>query len=151
MGVGHANIVWRCDLASPSHHLHVEMSKNQGECVLKIRCCICCTLISYYNSLWTCAATHFWSHNITTAQDIAAADALAFDVWGQWWTLPYPQATNSTYSEEGSHRQRCPRATHLCCPVLRAQYTTLQFDQENNYKMDSRGLPSIQDSGDAHI
>ena len=67
------------DPASPSHPLHVETSKKQGECVLKIRCRICHTLISYRNSSWTYAATHIWSHNIAIAQDIAAADALAFE------------------------------------------------------------------------
>ena len=59
------------------HPLHVETSKTQGECVLKIRCRICRTLISYHNSSWTCAATHIRSHNIATAQDIAAADVLS--------------------------------------------------------------------------
>ena len=67
------------DQARPGHPLHVEMSNKQGECVLKIRCRICCTLISYHNSLWTYAATHIRSHNITTIQDIAVANALAFE------------------------------------------------------------------------
>ena len=48
-----------------------------GDCVLKIRCLICRSLISYHNSSWTCAATHIQSHNIVTAQDIAATTALA--------------------------------------------------------------------------
>ena len=60
-----------------SHPLHVETSNKQGACVLKIKCCICNTLISYYNSSWTCAATHILSHNIGTPQDIVAATALA--------------------------------------------------------------------------
>ena len=45
--------------------------------MLKIRCHICRSLISYHNSSWTSAATHIRSHNITTAQDIAAAATLA--------------------------------------------------------------------------
>ena len=65
------------DPARPGHPLRVETSNKQGDCVLKIRCRICRTLISYHNSSWTCAATHIRSHNIATAQDIAAADALA--------------------------------------------------------------------------
>ena len=53
-------------------------TKNKlGDCVLKTRCRICCCLISYHNISWTCAATHIWSHNIATTQDIAAAAALA--------------------------------------------------------------------------
>ena len=45
--------------------------------MLKIRCRICRSLISYHNSSWTYAATHIRSHNIATAQDIAVAAALA--------------------------------------------------------------------------
>ena len=67
------------DPARPGHPLHVETPNKQGECVLKIRCRICCTLISYHNNSWTCVATHIGSHNITVAQDIATADALAFE------------------------------------------------------------------------
>ena len=65
------------DLARLDHPLHMETVNKQGECVLKIRCHICRTLISYYNNSWTYAATHIRSHDITTAQDIAAANALA--------------------------------------------------------------------------
>ena len=65
------------DLARPGHPLRVETENKLGDCVLKIRCRICCSLISYHNSSWTCAATHIRSHNIATAQDIAAAAALA--------------------------------------------------------------------------
>ena len=67
------------DPARPSHPLHVEMSNKQGVCVLKIRCCICHTLISYHNNLWTYVATHILSHNIGTPQHIAAAAGLAFE------------------------------------------------------------------------
>ena len=65
------------DLARLGHPIHVETLGKQGECVLKIRCHIYRTLISYYNGLWTCVVTHIRSHNIATTQDIAAADALA--------------------------------------------------------------------------
>ena len=65
------------DPARPGHPLRVETENKLGDCVLKIRCRICRSLISYHNSSWTCAATHIRSHNITTAQDIAAAAALA--------------------------------------------------------------------------
>ena len=65
------------DLARPSHPLRVEIENKLGDCVLKIRCHICRSLISYHNSSWTCAATHIQSHNIATAQDIAAAATLA--------------------------------------------------------------------------
>ena len=61
------------DPARPGHPLHVETENKLGDCVLKIRCHICRSLISYHNSSWTSAATHIRSHNITTAQDIAAA------------------------------------------------------------------------------
>ena len=65
------------DPARPSHPLCVEIENKLGDCMLKIRCRICSSLISYHNSSWTSAATHIRSHNITTAQDIAAAAALA--------------------------------------------------------------------------
>ena len=65
------------DLARPGHPLRVETENKLGDCVLKIRCRICRSLISYHNSSWTCAATHIRSHNIATTQDIAAAAALA--------------------------------------------------------------------------
>ena len=65
------------DPARPGHPLRVETENKLGDCVLKIRCRICRSLISYHNSSWTSAATHIRSHNITTAQDIAAAAALA--------------------------------------------------------------------------
>ena len=57
--------------------LHVEMSNKQGVYVLKTKCRIRGTLISYHNSSWTYAATHILSHNIGTPQDIAAIAALA--------------------------------------------------------------------------
>ena len=65
------------DPARPSHTLHVETSNKQGKCVLKIRCRNYSSLISYHSSPWIYAATHIRSHNITTAQDIGATDALA--------------------------------------------------------------------------
>ena len=65
------------DPARPGHPLCVETENKLGDCVLKIRCRICRSLISYHNSSWTCAATHIRSHNIATAQDIAATAALA--------------------------------------------------------------------------
>ena len=65
------------DPARPGHPLHVETENKLGDCVLKIRCRICRSLISYHNSSWTYAATHIRSHNIATAQGIVAAAALA--------------------------------------------------------------------------
>ena len=65
------------DPARLGHPLHVETKNKLGDCVLKIRCRICCSLISYHISSWTCAATHIRSHNIATTQDIAATAALA--------------------------------------------------------------------------
>ena len=65
------------DPARPGHPLRVETENKLGDCMLKIRCRICRSLISYHNSSRTCTATHIWSHNIATAQDIAAAAALA--------------------------------------------------------------------------
>ena len=65
------------DPARPSHPLRMETSNKQGACVLKIRCRIWGTLISYHNSSWICAATHILSHNIGIPQDIAVAAALA--------------------------------------------------------------------------
>ena len=65
------------DPARPGHPLHVETKKKLGDCVLKIWCRICHSLISYHNSSWTSAATHIRSHNIATTQDIAAAATLA--------------------------------------------------------------------------
>ena len=65
------------DPARPGHPLHVETENKLGDYVLKIRCRICQSLISYHNSSLTCTATHIRSHNIATAQDIAAAAALA--------------------------------------------------------------------------
>ena len=65
------------DPARPGHPLCVETENKLGDCGLKIRCCICRALISYHNSSWTSAATHIRSHNITTAQNVAAAAALA--------------------------------------------------------------------------
>ena len=55
----------------------METENKLGDYVLKIRCCICRSLISYHNSSWTSAATHIRSHNNTTAQNAAAATALA--------------------------------------------------------------------------
>ena len=65
------------DPARPGHPLRMEIENKMGDCVLKIRCHICRSLISYHNSSWTCVATHIRSHNIATTQDIVAAAALA--------------------------------------------------------------------------
>ena len=65
------------DLARPGNPLHVEIENKLGHCMLKIRCRICRSLISYHNSSWTCVATHIRSHSIATAQDIEATTALA--------------------------------------------------------------------------
>ena len=65
------------DPARPGHPLRVETVNKLGDCVMKLRCRICRSLISYHNISWTSAATHIRSHNIATAQDIAAAAALA--------------------------------------------------------------------------
>ena len=65
------------DPATPGHPLHVETKNKLGDYVLKIRCRICYSLISYHNSSWTCVTTHIQSHNIAIAQDIADAAALA--------------------------------------------------------------------------
>ena len=65
------------DPTRPSDSLRVETKNKLGDYVLKTRCHICHSLISYHNSSWTCAATHIQSHNIATARDIAAAAALA--------------------------------------------------------------------------
>ena len=65
------------DPTRPGHPLRVATENKLRDCVLKIRCRICRSLISYHNSSWTSAATHIRSHNITTAQDIVAATALA--------------------------------------------------------------------------
>ena len=65
------------DPSRPGHPLHVETENKLGDCVLKIRCRICRSLISYHNSSWTYMATDIRSHNIATAQDIAAAATLA--------------------------------------------------------------------------
>ena len=55
------------DPARLGHPLHVETENKLGDCVLKIRCRICRSLISHHNSSWTSAATHIRSHNIATA------------------------------------------------------------------------------------
>ena len=65
------------DPTRPGHPLCMETENKLGDCMLKISCCICRSLISYHNSSWTCAGTHIHSHNIATAQDIEAAAALA--------------------------------------------------------------------------
>ena len=65
------------DPARPGHPLRVETENKLGDCVLRIRCGIYRSLISYHNSSWTSAATHIRSHNIETAQGIVAAAALA--------------------------------------------------------------------------
>ena len=75
-------------LARLGHPLRMETENKLGDYVLKIRCRICRSLISYHNSSWTCAATHIWSHNIATAQDITAAAALASESEANGEALP---------------------------------------------------------------
>ena len=70
-------ILFQGDPARLSHPLRMETENKLGDCVLKIRCRIYCFLISYHNSSWTSTTTHIRSHNIATAQDIAATAALA--------------------------------------------------------------------------
>ena len=74
-GTGHQTC-GSCSKARPSHPLHVETENKLGDCVLKTKCHIWRSLISYHNSSWTCVATHIRSRNIATAQDIVAAAAL---------------------------------------------------------------------------
>ena len=64
------------DPASPGHALCVEVENKLEDYVLKIRCRIFRSLISYHNSSWTCTATHIQSQNMAIAQDIVAAAAL---------------------------------------------------------------------------
>ena len=70
-------MLFQGDPARPSHPLRVETKNKLRDCILKIRCRICRSLISYHNSSWTSASTHIRSHNIATAQDIAAVATLA--------------------------------------------------------------------------
>ena len=65
------------DPARPGHPLRVEIENKLGDYVLRIRCRLCRSLISYHDSSWACATTHIQSHNIATTQDIAAAAVLA--------------------------------------------------------------------------
>lgn len=81
-------ILFEDDLARPSYPLCVETSNKQGGCVLKIRCHIGCTLISYHDNIWTYATTHILSHNIPTPQDIAATTALASECEANDETFP---------------------------------------------------------------
>ena len=69
--------LFKGDPARLGHPLCVQTKNKLGDCVLKITCRISRSLISYHNSSWTSAATHIQSHNIATAQDIAATAALA--------------------------------------------------------------------------
>ena len=72
-------VLFEEDPNRPGHPLRVETINKSGACVLKIRCRICRNLFSYHNSSWTCASNHILSHNIQTAEDIAAAAALAVE------------------------------------------------------------------------
>ena len=90
-------ILFEDDLARLGHPFHIEMSNKQGVYVMKIKCRICGTLISYNNNSWTCVATHILSHNIGTPQEIAVAAALASDCEANWepftiHKLPTPRA-----------------------------------------------------------
>ena len=79
------------DPAKPGHPLCVETSNKQGACMLKIKCRICGTLISYYDSSWTCAATHIMFHNTGTPQDIVATAALASECETNGEPFPLPK------------------------------------------------------------
>ena len=144
-------MLFKGDLARLGHPFHVEMLNKQGECVLKIRCCICRTLISYHKSSWTYAATHIWSHNITIAQDIVVANPLVSESEAKGEPLPYPQATNSTCSEEGAAGDVALIWRTFVAPSYGPDMQPLQLDQANNWEVDRCKLPSIQDSGDTHI
>ena len=72
----HVWMLFQGDPTRPVHPLHVETKNKPGNYVLKVRCRICRSLISYHNSSWTSTATHIRSHNIATTQDIVAAAAL---------------------------------------------------------------------------
>ena len=72
----------------------METENKLGDCVLKIRCRICLSLLSYHNNSWTCAATHIRSHNIATAQDIAAAAALVSEFEANGEAFPIHKLPN---------------------------------------------------------
>ena len=82
------HMLFEGDPARPGHSLHVETDNKLGDCVQKIRCRICCSLISYHNSSWTCATTHIRSDKIVTAQNIVAAAALASESEANGETFP---------------------------------------------------------------
>ena len=84
------------DPTRPGHPLHVETKNKLGDCVLKIRCRICRSLIPYHNSSWTSAATHIRSHNITTGQDIAADATLAAESEANGEAFPIHKLPNPT-------------------------------------------------------
>ena len=93
------------------HPLHMEMLNEQGACVLKIRCCICCTLISYHNNSWICLATHILSHDIATLQNIVAATAFAFECEANGepfpiHKLPTPLIVKKEPANDGALMQR---------------------------------------------
>ena len=46
-------MLFKDDPARPGHPLRMETENKLEDCVLKIRCRICCSLISYHNSSWT--------------------------------------------------------------------------------------------------
>ena len=106
------------DLARPCHPLCVETENKLGDCVLKIRCRICRSLISYHNSSWTYVATHIRSHNIATAQDIVAATALASESEANGEAFPiHKLPTPPPVKKEAAGDY--PHVTHIRCPVLR--------------------------------
>ena len=136
------------DPARPCHPLHVETENKLGDCVLKIRCCICRSLISHHNSSWSYAATHIQSHNIATAQDIVAAAALASESEANGEAFPIRKLpTPPPVKKEAAGGTALMRRT-FAAPSYETDTQPYPPDQANNCKVDSSGLPSIQDSGD---
>ena len=96
-------MLFKGDPARPGHPLHVEIKNKLVDYVLKSRCRICHSLISYHNSSWTSVATHIRSHNIATAQDIAAAAALASESEANGEAFPiYKQPTPPPVKKEAA-------------------------------------------------
>ena len=89
------------DPARTSHPLCVETLNKQGACVLKIKYCICGTLISYHNSSRTCAENHILPHSIGTSQVIVATAALAseYEANGEPFSI-YKLPTSPTMKKE---------------------------------------------------
>ena len=143
-----SNMLFEGDPARPGHPLRVETENKLGDYVLKIRCCICRSLISYHNSSWTCAATHIRFNNIATAQDIAAAAALAFESEANGEAFPiHKLPTPPLVKKEAVGDTALMRRT-FAAPSYGTDTQAYPLEQANNCEVDSSGLPSIQDSGD---